>query len=151
MCKAPKAPPPPDPVSEEDFPQPPQFLDEAVVAARRDQIRRAKLAGGHNSTILTGGRGLEDDAETITPTLLGSDGPQTFAPGAIDDDEDLLGGVTPPNNGRPRPSVPPLLPPGLIQLPGGGTIGGGRNGRIGGRPRLSGSRTSGSTTYGVVR
>ena len=62
----PPAPPPPPPP-----PEPPKETDERVRKSRLDERRRAMLAGGRQSTILTGPGGLSDPPDTAEKTLLG--------------------------------------------------------------------------------
>ena len=61
----PAAPPPPAP------PAPPKDVDPAISAAKEDERRRAALARGRSSTILTGGRGLTSEPRTAGKSLLG--------------------------------------------------------------------------------
>lgn len=79
MCKAPKAPKPPDPITPADLPQPPNAVNPAALRARAEYAKQAALAKGFSSTILTGGRGLSDSsATTAQATLLGSGGPDSL-------------------------------------------------------------------------
>lgn len=67
--KTPDPPPPP-----EAPPEPPKDTDPEVKKARSDRRRRAALASGRTSTILTSPQGLLDEAPGATggKTLLGS-------------------------------------------------------------------------------
>jgi hypothetical protein len=58
-------PPPPKPVQTKD-------VTETVAAARNDQKSKAQKAVGHKSTIMTGGLGMGDAAQTKAKTLGGS-------------------------------------------------------------------------------
>lgn len=60
----PPPPPPPPPEAAKD-------TDPAIAKARQDERRRAQLAAGRQSTILTGGQGDTSDAKTMKKTLLG--------------------------------------------------------------------------------
>jgi|GEM_PF-2886326 len=53
------------------LPPPPTILDPAVTRARTEERARAALAGGTDSTILTGASGLVGSGNTATKTLLG--------------------------------------------------------------------------------
>lgn len=57
-------PPPPKPVQSKD-------VTETVAAARNDQKNKARRAVGHQGTIMTGGLGLGDKAQTQKKTLGG--------------------------------------------------------------------------------
>ncbi len=57
------APPPP--------PKVPTPVDEGVSKAREDEKRKALLAQGRQSTLLTGSQGLVSEAPTQRKTLLG--------------------------------------------------------------------------------
>jgi len=61
----------PDPAPTPPPPEPPTEADEEVQRARDLERRQALLAAGRRSTILTGGRGLTDDASVARKTLLG--------------------------------------------------------------------------------
>lgn len=65
LPKAPKAPEMPE------APQTPTRSDDRVQAAADTERRRAAMAGGRASTILTGGRGLMEPAPVARRTLLG--------------------------------------------------------------------------------
>ena len=71
MCggspKAPAPPPPPPPP-----PEPPTPIDPAIKQARADETARLKAARGRQGTIVTGGLGLEDPANTGAQKLSGS-------------------------------------------------------------------------------
>jgi len=60
----PPPPPPPIPVPARD--------DPAVSQANRDARRRRQLAAGRQSTLMTGGQGVTEDANTGAKTLLGA-------------------------------------------------------------------------------
>ena len=60
----PPPPPPPIPVPARD--------DPAVSQANRDARRRRQLAAGRQSTLMTGGQGVAEDANTGAKTLLGA-------------------------------------------------------------------------------
>lgn len=70
MCmggaKAPAAPPPPAPA-----PEAPKESDAVVTGARDDAKRKARMAAGAASTILTGAMGAPGTATTAGKTLLG--------------------------------------------------------------------------------
>jgi hypothetical protein len=70
MCmsspKAPAAPPPPAPP-----PEAPKESDAVVTGARDDAKRKARMAAGAASTILTGAMGAPGTAATAGKTLLG--------------------------------------------------------------------------------
>ena len=69
MCfSAPKMPAPPPPPAP---PAAPTKVDGAVTQSRRNQKRRAKMAGGMGSTVKTSGQGVLKNAYTSSPTLLG--------------------------------------------------------------------------------
>lgn len=57
-------PPPPKPVQSKD-------VTETVAAARDDQKNKAKKAVGHQSTVMTGGLGMGDKAQTKSKKLGG--------------------------------------------------------------------------------
>lgn len=59
------APPPPPPAK---VPTP---VDEGVSKAREEEKRKALLAQGRQSTLLTGSQGLTSEAQTQRKTLLG--------------------------------------------------------------------------------
>ena len=66
---SPDAPPPPPP------PPPPPKMKEtapAVKEARDSQVSKAQKAAGLNSTLMTGGLGLSDQAQTDKKKLLGA-------------------------------------------------------------------------------
>jgi hypothetical protein len=67
MGSSPKPPPPPAPP-----PAPPTQASPAVQAARDDERKRARLAAGRASTILTGAQGVMAPAETGGKSLLGA-------------------------------------------------------------------------------
>lgn len=69
MGSGPKPTPPPPPPAPEKAPT---VADDAVRAVRGDEKRRAQLAAGRASTILTGSTGLAGEAPTIAKTLLGA-------------------------------------------------------------------------------
>ena len=60
----PPPPPPPIPVPARD--------DPAVSQANRDARRRRQLPAGSQSTLMTGGQGVTEDANTGAKTLLGA-------------------------------------------------------------------------------
>lgn len=62
-------PPPPDP---EPPPPPPTRDDPEVVDAQRAARKRRISAKGRSSTLLTGGQGVTEEANTGLKTLLGS-------------------------------------------------------------------------------
>lgn len=69
MClggSSPKPPPPPTPP-----PPAPTMASPVVQMARDDERKRARLAAGRASTILTGAQGLAAPAVTGVKTLLG--------------------------------------------------------------------------------
>lgn len=61
---APPPPPPPPPKMKETAP--------AVKEARDSQVSKAQKAAGLNSTLMTGGLGLSDQAQTDKKKLLGA-------------------------------------------------------------------------------
>jgi hypothetical protein len=61
---APPPPPPPIPTPTRDDPE--------ISQADRDARRRRQLAAGRQSTLLTGGEGVTEDANTADKTLLGA-------------------------------------------------------------------------------
>ena len=72
MCSRRPAPvpPPPPPVQ---MPAPPAtVIDPAVKNARKNEKKAAAQLAGRKSTILTGSKGVLDDANTTKNTLLGS-------------------------------------------------------------------------------
>ena len=72
MCSRRPAPvpPPPPPVQ---MPAPPAtVIDPAVKSARKNEKKAAAQLAGRKSTILTGSKGVLDDANTTKKTLLGS-------------------------------------------------------------------------------
>lgn len=117
MCKAPKAPKAPDPITPDDFPQAPTAVNPAALKARQQYAKMAALAKGHSSTILTGGRGLsEDSAVTAKASLLGGAG----SPGL---------NTSPASQGTPKTTSPVEEPrsygsftPGLDRVRGGGSL-----------------------------
>lgn len=73
MCvpKAPSIPPPP---AAPEIPRAPTEVDPSILAARNRSRRQAQAASGFASTILTGGRGVLEGAETAELSLLGGRG-----------------------------------------------------------------------------
>jgi len=61
-----RPPPPPPPISV------PARDDPAVSQANRDSRRRRQLAAGRQSTLMTGGQGVTEDANTGSKSLLGA-------------------------------------------------------------------------------
>ncbi len=58
--------PPPPP------PEQPKQVDQEMQFARDTQRKQSRLAAGRSSTMLTGGKGLQSEAQTKQKTLLGS-------------------------------------------------------------------------------
>jgi len=71
MCFSSPAPPPPLP-DPPPVPPPPTRDDPEVVASQRSARRQRINARGRSSTLLTGGQGVTDEANTGYKSLLGS-------------------------------------------------------------------------------
>ena len=74
MCfgRSKSAPPPPPPAAVEVPAAPPTVIDPAVKTARKNEKKAAAQLAGRQSTILTGSRGVLEEANTSKKTLLGA-------------------------------------------------------------------------------
>ena len=66
------APPPPPPAPVEVPAAPPTVIDPAVKTARKNEKKAAAQLVGRTGTILTGSRGVLEEANTSKKTLLGA-------------------------------------------------------------------------------
>ena len=76
MCfgrsKSVAAPPPPPPAPVDMPAPPPTVIEPEVKAARKNEKKAAAQLAGRQSTILTGSRGVLEEATTSKKTLLGN-------------------------------------------------------------------------------
>ena len=74
MCfgRSSKPAPPPPPAAVELPAPPPTVIDPAVKSARKNEKKAAAQLAGRQSTILTGSRGVLEEANTSKKTLLGA-------------------------------------------------------------------------------
>ena len=66
------APPPPAPAPVDMPAPPPTVIDPAVKTARKNEKKAAAQLAGRQSTIITGPRGVLEEANTSKKTLLGA-------------------------------------------------------------------------------